>query len=50
MTDPETADRTYVCPMIPELLESIIAKVIHSFSRSIAAGGAQLWLLYVLVV
>jgi len=26
MTDPSTADRTYVCPMTPELLEPIIAK------------------------
>jgi len=26
MTDPDTADRTYVCPMTPELLEPIIAK------------------------
>mmetsp|Transcript_135 Transcript_135/g.490 ORF Transcript_135/g.490 Transcript_135/m.490 type:complete len:1175 (-) Transcript_135:238-3762(-) len=26
MTDPSTADRTYVCPMTPEVLEPIIAK------------------------
>ena len=26
MTDPETADRTYVGPMTPELVEQIIAK------------------------
>jgi len=26
MTDPGTADRTYVCPMNPELVETIIAK------------------------
>jgi len=26
MTDPETANRTYVGPMTPELVESIIAK------------------------
>ena len=27
MTDPETADRTYIGPMTPELVEQIIAKV-----------------------
>lgn len=27
MTDPGTADRTYVGPMTPELVEQIIAKV-----------------------
>ena len=26
MTDPETANRTYIGPMTPELVESIIAK------------------------
>ena len=27
MTDPETADRTYIGPMTPELVEQIIVKV-----------------------
>ena len=27
MTDPETADQTYIGPMTPELVEQIIAKV-----------------------
>lgn len=27
MTDPGTADRTYIGPMTPELVEDIIAKV-----------------------
>ena len=27
MTDPGTADRTYIGPMTPELVEEIIAKV-----------------------
>lgn len=27
MTDPETADQTYIGPMTPELVEEIIAKV-----------------------
>ena len=27
MTDPETADRTYIGPMTPETVEEIIAKV-----------------------
>ena len=30
MTDPETADRTYIGPMTPELVEEIIAKVGHA--------------------
>lgn len=30
MTDPGTADRTYIGPMAPELVEEIIAKARHS--------------------
>ena len=37
MTDPDTADRTYVCPMTPELLEPIIAKVRAGVDRLGAA-------------
>ena len=29
MTDPETANRTYIGPMTPELVETIIAKARH---------------------
>lgn len=29
MTDPGTADRTYIGPMTPELVEEIIAKVLQ---------------------
>lgn len=29
MTDPETADQTYIGPMTPELVEEIIAKVLQ---------------------
>ena len=29
MTDPGTADRTYIGPMTPELVEEIIANVSH---------------------
>lgn len=27
MTDPETAGRTYICPMTPQTVEEIIIKV-----------------------
>jgi carbamoylphosphate synthase large subunit len=30
MTDPETANRTYIGPMTPELVETIIAKARHT--------------------
>ena len=36
MTDPDTADRTYVGPMTPELVESIIAK-----ARAFCAGACD---------
>lgn len=41
MTDPSTADRTYVCPMIPELLEPIIAKVRACVCAQLTASHAN---------
>lgn len=41
MTDPGTADRTYVGPMTPELVEQIIAKV--SELDAVRASGITLW-------
>lgn len=35
MTDPGTADRTYIGPMTPELVEEIIEKVLPAFRRRI---------------
>lgn len=36
MTDPGTADRTYIGPMTPELVEEIIAKVLLTlFSKGV---------------
>jgi carbamoylphosphate synthase large subunit len=41
MTDPETADRTYVGPMTPELVEQILAKVALGPARAADAAGAR---------
>ena len=35
MTDPETADQTYIGPMTPELVEQIIAKVTSDARRGL---------------
>ena len=49
MTDPGTADRTYIGPMTPELVEQIIAKASRDEAkharfwqdRLLRAGGPQ---------
>lgn len=48
MTDPETADQTYIGPMTPELVEEIIAKVLPPLpsrfaldSRALCQGSGQ---------
>jgi hypothetical protein len=38
MTDPGMADRTYVTPMTPELVEQILAKVRRAGARGQAQG------------
>lgn len=40
MTDPDTADRTYIGPMTPELVEQILAKV----SQGTVGGAGATWL------
>ena len=46
MTDPGTADRTYIGPMTPELVEEIIAKACPqtSWACNQRAGHARDWL------
>ncbi len=36
MTDPGTADRTYIGPMTPELVEQILEKVSCNYSAAIS--------------
>jgi carbamoylphosphate synthase large subunit len=41
MTDPETANRTYIGPMTPELVEGIIAKArARARARGVCAASA----------